>query len=499
MQFLLFSPSLRCKKYDRVPVAVIKESIPYDFGGIDVIDVLTIAPPKERQTDKEKQNKTESATQSTFSESKTAAPEEPSLTNVVTAAEDFIKVLATVSTSQSSSTDAGKGETQTAERKRKKNSGKKKKENKKKRGKGKGRKKNKKLDAVLKVDEGTSGAPSTGPTEEVMGKNNFVEESAKTNRFGSKENNFMNTELDSVGNGPLSNKMMRDDPQRTMNDNRDVVSIPTPTKNDKEPEIVEHRQANDTELASSSPTAQVTLAVRDKTRAKLRQRGGKKKLRKNNPSTEVTQPHFKRETLSTSPTEDVSLATSTTGSPVDAVTTQYMEEKAPVVTTQKTPIVRTRRPSSRQREGRKRLRKIIASSTEEPPHEISSQDPATVGPTDTLERLGLENPTESFTSSTKNGQQSLKDTKGRRNKHRRVVRICYEAVLPDDTDTTPLPALIGEDTAFQLKDPEINTASMFPLVQTYTPPMTTRRPRNMKIKRSGERGNREKRGKFKRE
>ncbi|XP_067222254.1 uncharacterized protein proca1 [Chanodichthys erythropterus] len=490
-----------CKKYDRVPIAVIKESIPYDFGGIDVIDVLTIAPPKEKQSDKEMQNKTESTTQSTFSESKTAAPEEPSLTNVVTAAEDFIKVLATVSTSQSSSTDAGKGETQTAERKRKKNSGKKKKENKKKRGKGKGRKKNKKLDAVLKVDEGTSGAQSPGPTEEVMGKNNFVEESAKTNRFGSKENNFMNTELDSVGNGPLSNKMMRDDPQRTMNDNRDV-SIPTSTKTDKEPEIVEHRQANDTELASSSPTAQVTLTVRDKTRAKLRQRGGKKKLRKNNPSTEG---HLKKETLSTSPTEDVSFATSTTESPIDAVRTQYTEEKGLVVTTQKTPIVRTVRPSSRQREGRKRMRKIIASSTEEPPHEISSQDPqmskssATVGPTDMLERLGLENPTESFTSSMKNGQQSLKDTKGRRNKHRRVVKICYEAILPDVTDTTPHPALIEEDTAFQLKDPEINTASVFPLVQTYTPPMATRRPRNTKMKRSRERGNREKRGKIKRE
>lgn len=481
---------------------MIKESIPYDFGGIDVIDVLTIAPPKEKQSDKEKQNKTESTTQSTISESKTATPEEPSLTNVVTAAEDFIKVLATVSTSQSSSTDAGKEETQTAERKRKKNSGKKKKENKKKRGKGKGRKKNKKLDAVLKVDEGTSGTPSTGPTEEVMSKNNFVEDSAKTNRFGSKENNFMNTELDSVGNKPLSNKMMRDDPQRTMNDNRDVVSITTSTKTDKEPEILEHRQANDTELASSSPTAQITLAVRDKTKAKLRQRGGRKKLRKNNPSTEVTQPHFKKETLSTSPTEDVSLATSTTGSPIDAVTTQYTEEKGPVVISQKTPIVRTRRPSSRQREGRKRMRKIIASSTEEPPHEISSQDPlssATVGPTDMLERLGLENQTESFTSSMKNGQQSFKDTKGRRNKHRRVVKICYEAVLPDVTDTTPLPDLIEEDNAFQLKDPEINTASMFPLVQTYTPPMPTRRPRNTKMKRSRERGNLEKRGKFKRE
>ncbi|XP_016137791.1 uncharacterized protein [Sinocyclocheilus grahami] len=489
-----------CKKYDRVPVAVIKESNAYDFGGIDVIDVLTIAPPK-KESDEEKQNKTqnaESTTQSSFSESKTTAPEEPSLTNVVTAAEDLIKVLATVSTSQSSSADTGKGETQTSEKKRKKNSSKKKKENKKKRGRGKGRKKNKKLDAVLKVDEGTAGAPSTGQTEEVMGKNNFVEEAAKMNRFSIKENNFMNSELDSVGN---SNKMMRDDPQRTVNDNQDVATITTSIKTGKEPEILEHNQTNDTEFVSSSPASHI---VRYKIRAKLRQRAGKKKQRKNNPSTEATQLYFKEETLSTSPSKGVSLATSTTESPVDAVRnevtqiTHYMDEKGHVfTTTQKTPIVRTKMPSSRQREGRKRMRKIIASSTEGPPRVISSQDPllftgsATVGPTDVLERLGLdrlENPTE-----------SLKDTNGRRNKGRRVIKICYEAVLPDVTDTTPLPTLIEKDTEFQLKGPEINTAPMFPLLHTNTPSKATRRPRNTKMKRSKERGNREKRGKIKRE
>ncbi|KAL0174291.1 hypothetical protein M9458_030259, partial [Cirrhinus mrigala] len=459
-----------CKKYDRVPVAVIKESIPYDFGGIDVIDVLTIAPSKKQQPDEEKENKTESTTQSSFSESKATTPEEPSLTNVVTAAEDFIKVLATVSTSQSSSADAGKGETQTSEKKRKKNSGKKKKENKKKRGKGKGRKKNKKL------DEGTTGAPSTGQTEEVMGKNNFAEEASKINRFSIKENNFMNSKLDSEGN---SNKMMRDDPQRTANDNQDVV---TSRERDKEPEIQE--------LVSSSPTAHVTPAVHDKT--KLRQRAGKKKQRKNNPSTEATQLQklSEEETLSTSPSEGVSLTTSTE-SPNDAVRNEHMEDKGPVVVpTQKTPLVRTKRPSLRQREGRKKMRKINASSTEEPPRDISSQDPllftvsATVGPADVLERLGLDQ------------TESLKDTNGRRNKGRRVIKICYEAVVPDAADTTPLPTV---DTELQLKDPEINTSPMFSLLQTDTPSTATRRPRNAKMKRSKERGNREKRGKVKRE
>ncbi|XP_056330477.1 uncharacterized protein proca1 [Danio aesculapii] len=424
-----------CKKYERVPVAVIKESIPYDFGGIDVIDVLTLAPPKGKQSDKETQNKTESTTESTFSESKTTSPEEPSLTNVVTAAEDFIKVLATVSTSQSSSTDAGKGETQTSEKKKKKTSGKKKKENKKKRGKGKGRKKNKKLDAVLKVDEGTSGAPSTNPNEEVIGKNNFMEETANTNRLSLKENNFMNSELDAVGNGPLSNKMMRDDPQRS-NDNRDADQ--SSVKTDRDPEILEYRQVNDTELVSPSPKDYITPAIREKTRGKLRQRGGKKKQRKNNLSTEVSQPFFKEETLLNTATEGVNLAASSTESPVTlevTQSTQYMEEKGPVGT----PTVKSKTP--RQREGRKRLRKVIAASTEELPRESTSQDPllstSTVELADLQERLGLDN--------LQNAQQISKDTK----RGRRVIKICYEAILPDVADTTPLPALIEKDNEFQ--------------------------------------------------
>lgn len=468
---------------------MIKESIPYDFGGIDVIDVLTLAPPKGKQSDKETQNKTESTTESTFSESKTTSPEEPSLTNVVTAAEDFIKVLATVSTSQSSSTDAGKGETQTSEKKKKKTSGKKKKENKRKRGKGKGRKKNKKLEAVLKVDEGASGAPSTNPNEEVIGKNNFMEETANTNRLSINENNFINSELDAVGNGALSNKMMRDDPQRP-NDNRDADI--SSMKTDKDPEILEYRRVNDTELVSPSPRDHITPAIHEKTRAKLRQRGGKKKLRKNNPSTEVAQPYFKEETLSISATEGVSLAASTTESPVTVEvtqSTQYTEEKGPVGT----PTVKSKRPSSRQREGRKRLRKVIASSTEELPHESTSQDPllstSTVEPTDLQERLGLDN----LENPMRNAQQSSKDT----NRGRRVIKICYEAVLPDVADTTPLPTLIENGNEFQLKDPEVHT--VFPFLQTNTPSMPPRRPGKTKMKRSRERGTREKRGKVKRE
>ncbi|XP_051534746.1 uncharacterized protein LOC127429692 [Myxocyprinus asiaticus] len=517
-----------CKRYDRVPIAVIKESISYDFGGIDVIDVLTLAPPKEKQSDKEKQNKTqntESTTQSTFSESKSTTPEEPSLTNVVTAAEDFIKVLATVSTSQSSSTDASKGETQSSEKKSKKNPGKKKKENKKRRGKGKGRKRNQKLEIVLKVDEGLAGEPSTSQTKEVMGKNNFVENPMKISRLSAKEDNLMNSELDAVGNGLLSNKMMQDEPQRTTNDSQEVVATTI-----KEPEILQHRQSNNTKLASISPKTPITPTIRDRN-SKLRQRGGRKKQRKYTPSTEVTQSFLTGDSHSTVTAVGISLATSTTESPINAVrkempySTEYKDETGPVVTTtatHNTPIVRTKKPSLRQREGRKRMRKIISSSTAK----NSTEDPlmvtgseiieVTVGATQVLERLGLdrhENPTESFATARssaptprKNRQQSLKDTKGRRkskvgpsnsSKDRRVIRICYETILTDVTDTTPLPTLIENDTVLQSIHPEINTATEFPLVQTNSPSMVTRRPR--KPKRARERGNREKRGKLKRE
>lgn len=493
-----------CKRYDKVPVAVIKESIPYDFGGIDVIDVLTIAPPKSKESEEEKHDETQT-TQSTFSKSKTATPEEPSLTNVVTAAEDFIKVLATVSTSQSSSTDTEKGETQTSERKKKKNSGKKKKENKKRRGKGKGRKKNQKLEAVLKVDEGTSAPPSAGQVDEVKGKNNF---DANIKKLSTTENNFMNGELDAVGN-----KMMRDDPQRTVNDSQEVVSTSASTKKDRE---IQQGQENNTYITPTSHTVPTTRAK--PVIPKLRHRNEKKKTRKN---TEATHAHSKEVANST---EGINLTTSTTESPIIEVRkemphgTEHNEERRPIVTTsnpQNTPIVRTKRPNSRQREGRKRMKKIFkAFSTEEPPQDLTSGDSLlnrgtnglTVG---LLERLGLDR-LENLTSSSAppKNKKSSKGAKGRRtfieehsksSNDRRVVKICYEVVLPAETDTTPLPTLTQEDTVVQSADLEMSTTPTLPLAQTNTPSMVTPGPKTLKVKRTKERGTRNKRGKAKRE
>eukprot|EP00064_Thunnus_orientalis_P012013 superscaffoldBa00001794_g12046 len=156
-----------CKRYEKFPIAVLKEAVPYDFGGIDVIDELTVGPPKKKDSNKSDEEKTESTTQSTIS-----GPEEPSLRNVVTAAEDFIKVLATVSTSQSSTTDSDKGETESSEKKKRKNTGQKKKATKKR--KGKGRKQKQKAETVVKIEEGATVSPSGSKAEEVISLSNFI-------------------------------------------------------------------------------------------------------------------------------------------------------------------------------------------------------------------------------------------------------------------------------------------------------------------------------------
>ncbi|XP_061733367.1 uncharacterized protein proca1 [Nerophis ophidion] len=141
-----------CKRYERAPNAVLKEAVPYDYGGIAVIDVLTRAPPITKGT-----------------------PD----TNVVTVAEDFIKVLATVSTSQSSSTEK---QSESQEKKKKK----KKKKQKKKKKKGKGQKRKQKVEEALlsnfisesdKCDPMAAQKPSEGlnqPSNEVLGDQEVV-------------------------------------------------------------------------------------------------------------------------------------------------------------------------------------------------------------------------------------------------------------------------------------------------------------------------------------
>uniref|UniRef100_A0AAV2IZP8 phospholipase A2 n=1 Tax=Knipowitschia caucasica TaxID=637954 RepID=A0AAV2IZP8_KNICA len=145
-----------CKRFEKRPIAMLIDAVPYDFGGIDVIDELTVAPSREKESNKSgEQVQPEPSSQSPV----TSSSEEPSLKNVMTAAEDFIKVLATVSTSQSSTEDK---DAQSTEKKKKKTSQKKKKT---KKPKGKGKKKKQKQDTVVKMED-NSAVPLTSPKEE---------------------------------------------------------------------------------------------------------------------------------------------------------------------------------------------------------------------------------------------------------------------------------------------------------------------------------------------
>uniref|UniRef100_A0A3B5AQF1 Protein interacting with cyclin A1 n=1 Tax=Stegastes partitus TaxID=144197 RepID=A0A3B5AQF1_9TELE len=190
-----------CKRYEKLPIAVLKDSVPYDFGGIDVIDELTLAPPRARDSKKSnKEEKPESATQSTIS-----GPEEPSLRNVVTAAEDFIKVLATVSTSQSSTAESERGEAQSSEKKKRK---KKKKITKKRKGKGKGKKRKQKAEAGVKIEEGAAVSPSGSRSEEVKALGNFISESHRHDQSSRNTNRVGDGEFELVGKDEPSNEVM---------------------------------------------------------------------------------------------------------------------------------------------------------------------------------------------------------------------------------------------------------------------------------------------------
>ncbi|KAK1899735.1 Group 3 secretory phospholipase A2 [Dissostichus eleginoides] len=52
-----------CKLYKKLPIAVLQEAVPYDFGGIDVIDKLTVAPSKKKESkESEEEEKPETNT-----------------------------------------------------------------------------------------------------------------------------------------------------------------------------------------------------------------------------------------------------------------------------------------------------------------------------------------------------------------------------------------------------------------------------------------------------
>nr|XP_046245479.1 flocculation protein FLO11 [Scatophagus argus] len=345
-----------CKRYEKLPIAVLREAVPYDFGGIEVIDELPLPTSKKTNSKKsEKEDPPESTTQSTMS-----GPEEPSLRNVVTAAEDFIKVLATVSTSQSSTTDSEKGETQSSEKKKRKNTGKKKKTTKKQKGKGKGRKRKQKAESGVKIEEGTAVSTSGSKTEGVNALSNFISDSHKHNQSGKKTNRVSDNEYELVGQEEPSNEVMKDEPAV----DKDTVSVTSPPTVQKKPAV---------EITLSTPTSTATN-VPHKAKTRRLRKGGRKKSK--------TVPLSSSEELATN-TTDISVPTIITITPAAQSEQQSFgngTEKRPLVGSAKIPIVssKVKRNRSKERGGReerkKRRKDSLASPTVATPHENSSVD-----------------------------------------------------------------------------------------------------------------------------
>ncbi|XP_074535901.1 uncharacterized protein proca1 [Halichoeres trimaculatus] len=343
-----------CKRYQKFPIAVLKEAVPYDFGGIDVIDVLTRAPPMR----KESSNSREEKKPETTTQSSVSSPEEPSLRNVVTAAEDFIKVLATVSTSQSSTTDPDKVNTQSSEKKKRK----KKKKTKKQKGKGKGRKRKQKAEAV-KAEEGAAVSTAGNKAEDVISLSNFISESHKhdpSSTSGAKDREYEPGDREEP-----SNEVMKDEPAMG-----EPASITTSTVVEEKPV-----ELSESTVKTSSPTSPTTVVSQKAKTRRLRK--GRRKKGKEIPSPE------KLVTNTTNDPKTTSVPSTITIDPTARLEQQSTEsdtEKRPILSIARMPIVipkvkRNRSKERGDREGRNKRRRVgSASPIVAIAHEHSSTD-----------------------------------------------------------------------------------------------------------------------------
>lgn len=330
---------------------MLKEAVPYDFGGIDIIDELTVAPPKKKESKKSKEEeKPESTTPSTMS-----GPEEPSLTNVVTAAEDFIKVLATVSTSQSSTADSDKGETQSSEKKKRKNTGKKRKTTKKQKGKGKGRKRKQKSDASVRIEEGAAVSPSGSKAEEVIALSNFINESHKYDQLSRNRYRVSDSEYELGRKEEPFNDFMKDEPAM----DKETVTV-TSTVQKKPAE-------SDSDVLPTSTSMVIVNPHGDKNRRLRKER--RKKKPQDTDTTDNLSAIYVPAIITTTPTaqaEQQSLGNET--------------EKLPVLSAVSSPnvIPKVRKDRSKERkdrEGKKKRRKVSSvSPIVAAGHENSSAD-----------------------------------------------------------------------------------------------------------------------------
>ncbi|KAK3561038.1 hypothetical protein QTP86_025707 [Hemibagrus guttatus] len=514
-----------CKRYDKVPVAVIRESIPYDFGGIEVIDVLTLAPPKKKlsKIDEGKQEETqrsESKTQSSASGSKNPALEEPSLTNVVTAAEDFIKVLATVSTSQSSSADGGNtGETQASEKKRKKNAGKNKKDHRKRRGKGKGKKRKQNTSRLPEVNGSVTVAPSANRAEDVINKKTYVGDSGN---FGwvSKNDNFMSSQFSSVGDIEHGNKMMRDEHQRTPDESQVAIT----TAKMLEPQ----KQIKDMEFVQLLSTVPLTVTSKSTT-AVPRRRVAKKRQRHPTPTflpVKGALQNIMADNTAVSTNESTSIASLTTHTPISLpgekalhnIESQREKGSAFNATAQNTPIVEAKRVRSRHKGGRRKCRKLHSPSS--PTDALTTEEP-NVLPTDTTQELTVGLFLQSQNASQRlqsNGPNNMaeKPTTGASDKFRMKtlkgtgvrksarlpkynLSVTEDVIKPREEAlaimvTSSSMGSVVTDLATQAKDAEESTGQLFfSRLQTITPSVPPLKTRTSKRRRSKEKDDKSRR------
>lgn len=231
---------------------MLKTAVPYDYGGIDIIDELPLPSSKKTNEKKEEKEDNTSKTQPTVS-----GLDEPSLRNVVIAAEDFIKVLATVSSSQSSTASSDRGETQSSEKKKRKKAGKKK-NRKKQEGKGKWRKNRKqKAEMGRKAGEGTADSTS-GSKGEVKGQSTFIGASHRDDPSGK----HTITEYQPDRREEPLNEVMKDEPALE----KDDVSMTSTPATEQKPEST-------ADVVCSRTT---TVATKRKETKVLKERGSKK-------------------------------------------------------------------------------------------------------------------------------------------------------------------------------------------------------------------------------
>lgn len=323
---------------------MLKEAVPYDFGGIDVIDVLTRAPPiRKESNNSQEEKKPESTTQSSVS-----SPEEPTLRNVVTAAEDFIKVLATVSTSQSSTTDPDKADTQSSEKKKRK----KKKKIKKQKGKGKGRKRKQKAEAGVKAEEGAAVSTAANKAEDAISLNNFISESHKLDPSRGNAKSVRDREYELGERGEPSNEVMKDEPAKG-----EPASITTTTTMEEKP----------VELSGStepipSPTSTTTVVPQKAKTRRLRK--GRRKKGKEIPSPEKLVTNTRDDSKTTSVPSTITIVPTAR---LEQQSTESDTERQPIFSTARMPIVipqvkRNRSKERGDREGRKKRRRVISAS-----------------------------------------------------------------------------------------------------------------------------------------